>query len=509
MGDTRVIRGKILSVDRVRWTCQVQSEFGNRIIDGVEIKPDSVNTEGGGSGAVPEVNSLVYLCYPSTDSTPFIMGGATAPRQLDEGDDNEDPNDRRMNRPVLDEGDILVASSGTSRIIVRKGGVLEIGASESAKRIYIPLQNLIREFSQSWEHESGGGRMSMKARDDDETYGPERTPAEFQLQWREFAEDEFPMVDLRMGRIQAEDNERIINATKGEIVYSFNINNRHKVWIDKQGNAQVYRQGATYESYNGPRFTRHEQSLSRLVRGTLTEEAGVRQTTVAKQDLLEVGQSREVRVAGGLTETYGSGIARVVRGAVREELGSIERVVQADVTERVLNNVEQDVAGSRTISTGLAEQRTVGRTSRTLVAGGGVSPPDAAWEVVVSNGQAVIHSSLGKNVFTVGASQSAPSCRIAQKPSGAIVLDSLGSVSVELNATGVRLKTPGGEIAVDLAGTVTLGPGPVRGNVVTTVTHPFDRITGTPILGAANVQAGGVPTPGPAALPSTFLPDPS
>jgi len=233
MGGTRVVRAKVLSVDKVKWTCKVQSELDNAVIEGIEVQPTYINAEGGGQFFMPAVNTLVYLCYPSTDSTPFIMGGATAPRQLDEGDEAEDPNDRRMNRPVLNEGDMLVASSDTSRIIVRKGGILEIGASESAKRLYIPLQNLIKEFSQNYEHETAGGRLSMRARDDDETYGTEQTPAEFQLQWREFAEDDFPIIDLRMGRIRAEDSQRVLNGTQGEIVYSFNINNRHRVWIDR------------------------------------------------------------------------------------------------------------------------------------------------------------------------------------------------------------------------------------------------------------------------------------
>jgi hypothetical protein len=509
MGGVKVIRAKVLSVDKVKWTCTVQGEFDNQTFSGISVQPTYVTSAGGGQFYLPEVNSLVYLCFPSTDSTPFIMGGATAPAQLDEGDDSEDPNDHRQNRPVLNEGDMLVASSGTARVIVRRGGLLEIGASESAKRVYIPLQNLIQEFSQNYTHETGGGLFSMRCRDDDETYGSERTPAEFQIQWREFCEDEFPIIDLRMGRIKAEDDERILNATQGEIVYRFNINNRHRVWIDKRGNAQIYRHGATYESYNGPRFERHEQSLSHIVRQTLTAEYGVQNTKVARTSTLEVGRDREIRVTGGLTETIGAGIFRQVYGAIEEELGDITRTVTGSVVEQVLNNTDTTIGGNHTVSVGLSEQKTVAKSSRTLVPGGGNLPTDTTWELVVTNGKTVLHNTLGKNVLSVGPTQEAPTCVIRQKVTGSIEISSgLGVTLMEINGTGMRVSTVGGEIALDQIGTVTLGPGPVRGNVVTTLSHPFDFITGLPILGTTSVQAGMVAAlPGPAAVPSGFLPD--
>lgn len=508
-GNVRIIRGKVTAVDKVKWTCSVQGEMDNQQFEGIPIQPTYVNSEGGGQFFMPETNSVTWLCFPSTDSTPFIMGGATVPKQTDEGDLNEDPNDHRQSRPVLNEGDMLVASSGSARIIVRRGGVVEIGASDSARRIYIPLSNLIQEFSQNWTHETGGGKVSMLCRDNDETYGSTRTPTEYQFQWKEFCEDEDPIVDIRMGRIQVEDDERILNAVRGEIVYSFNINNRYKVWIDKQGNSQSVKFGATYDHYVKPRMVRHHQSLSDIVRGTLASEYGVRSTKIARSDLLNIGGGREVNIAEGLIETIGSKVTRKVEGPVDEEVGSVKRTINGENVELILNGEDRTITGTQSVSIGQSQQTTVGTSMKTLVPGAGLLPTGTAWELVVTNGKAVIHNTLGKNVFSVGPTQLAATCKITQKVTGTIELSSgLGVTTVEINATGVNISTVGGAISIDQLGTVQLGPGPVRGNVVTTLTHPIDYMTGAPIFGSANVQAGAVALlPGPAAVPSLFLPD--
>jgi len=230
---------------------------------------------------------------------------------------------------------------------------------------------------------------------------------------------------------------------------------------------------------------------------------------VKRSDTLTVGKSRTVTVKGSLSEFITAGIFRTVGGAIEEEIGDLKRTVNGSVEELILNNESKEIAGNQTVSVGLSEQKTVGKSSRTLVPGAGNLPTDTSWEVVITNGKAVLHNTLGKNVFSVGPTQTTPTCKITQKVTGAIILSStLGATQVEINATGVNISTVAGTISLDQAGTVLLGPGPVRGNVVTTLSHPVDRVTGTPILGTTSVQAGMIaPAPGPGAVPSTFIPD--
>ncbi len=129
----------------------------------------------------------------------------------------------------------------------------------------------------------------------------------------------------------------------------------------------------------------------------------------------------------------------------------------------------------------------------------------------------VVHTSTGKQVYATGADPAIPNAKITIKVTGAIILSTLvGVVKYEQNGSGVNLTTPAGQISMDAAGIVTLGPKlGAYGNIVTTLTHPVDRVTGTPILGTPNVQAGllGPPAPGPSpgAPPGSgingFIPD--
>ena len=507
-GSPEIYRAKVLSVDKVHWTVSVQGEYRNQVYEGIPIMPTYVTGDGCGQFFMPEVNSLVTICKPSTGSTPFILGGTSSPKQTDEGDPDEDPNDHRQNRPVLNEGDMMIACSGTARIILRKGGVLEIGASESAKRMYIPLTNIIREFSQNYIHETGSGKFSMLCRDDDESFGSGVTPAEYQLQVKEFCEDDLPIVDLRMGRVSAEDNQRIINSSLGEIVYSFNINNRHRVWIDKRGNVQHVSHGQTFESYVGPRFATHEKSLTQIVKGTLQCSYGLRHVGVSRTDSLKVGRDRTVTVGGKFTESIQGEVVRKT-GPMTEDIGRVRRTVRGGLAETIVSGENITVGGPSTHSVGASYLESIGEQSRTLVAN--TRKQDVAWEVVVANGKARIHNTLGNNVFSVGPTQASATCKIIQKVSGALLIQSaLGAVEIEINPKGVRLRTVGGEISLDNVGTVNLGPAGGRGNVVTTQTYPADYTTGAPILGSSSVRAGmKSPLPGPALPLSTFLPDKS
>jgi hypothetical protein len=57
-------------------------------------------------------------------------------------------------------GDIYIRNRDGSFIILHRGGVLQIGATELAQRIYVPLQNLITDISQTYRHQNIGGSIN-------------------------------------------------------------------------------------------------------------------------------------------------------------------------------------------------------------------------------------------------------------------------------------------------------------------------------------------------------------
>jgi hypothetical protein len=509
-GPISVVRAKITSLDRVGYTVGVQTEMDNAVHDGISVEPTMVNSDGDGSYWMPETNSTVWLCYPSEGSQPFIMGGATLPTELDEGDDAEDPNNYRMNRPVLNEGDVALAVKDSARIIVRKGGTIEIGASSSALRQYIPLANLVREFSQNWEHTTGGGLMSFLCRDNDPLFGSETTPTEFKLQVKEFCEETgIPKIDLRLGRIKDEDDQKIPTGDLGAIVARFNINDAYTVWVDRDGNYASKIHGVVFESYLGPRTKHQLQSVRDIIKGTLKGNYQQREVNVHTTDDLHVGRDRRVRVDGGLEEKVSGSVLRT-GSAVTEEYGSVVRTVGGGVEESMAGAHTQSIGNNRTVAVTGDSSETVAGTKSAMVTGT-ANPLNTAYQVYVNGGVLSLHDALGKVVISSGTpTQLSALAKIALRPTGSIqMLSPIGVSKYEQNPTGIQLSTVLGEISLDQAGTVTLGVGPVFGGVLTTLTQPFDLVTGVPNIGSLSVQAGGPPGSTFATPPllSTFIPD--
>jgi hypothetical protein len=508
-GDVRLVRAKVVSVDNVKWTATIQPEHGGNPIPGVPIEPMMINSSGGGSYFMPEQNSVVWACTPSTDATPFIMGGATLPKQTDEGDENEDPNDRRMNRPVLEGGDCALAVSEQGHIFMRKGGTVEIGASESCKRVYLPLKNMVREFSQNWEHQiGGGGKISVLARDEDARFGSDLTPAEFQLQISEFAEDVDPVIDLRLGRIKDEDESKCPTGNLGAIVARFVINGAYNVWIDKDGNFVTRVHGAVYESYVGPRTKIQQANVKDIIKGTLEGDYTQRKVIVQTTDTLDVLQDRNITVGGNYKENVEKAVTKT-GSALTEEYGNVDRTINGTVTERFVGAHSQNIGNDRAVTVAGRSSETITGTKSTMVIGD--LPTDRAYQLYVNSGVLNHHVNVGKILLTCGlADPLLATSRIAIRPASVSMQTPLGVTKFEVNPSGFQISTVAGEISLDQAGTVTLGIGPVFGGVVTTLTHPVDLVTGAPTIGSLSVQAGGPPGAnafGVIPFPSTFLPD--
>jgi hypothetical protein len=499
--DVKVFRGKVVSVDPLRWTATVVDE-DNGVHQDIAVNPTYITTGGAGSFHLPAVNSMVWLMRPSTGRTPFILASSTSPKQTDEGDDAEDPNDLRQNRPVLAEGDHMLASTEEGGfVIVRNSGVIEIGSSQFAKRFYIPLRNTIRDFFENYLQHAAGGSHTWEARREDDQHGVDRTPTEWKLDLKEFAEDG-PLIKVRMGRSAEEDAESVPQGVKGGIVASLNINDRYKVWIDRNGCMASVTYGAVTTSHVGPRTDYFDATHTHRVRGRLVERFGDRSTEVERNDEALVRGSRRAEVTRDDVEVIGGSVTRTVGGTSTEHIDG--------ESKRYVGGEDLSVQGNQntTVSGGASE--TVGEDKATVIAGG--------WDVIVHNkdnrspGLSVAVSLgaiklLGTTDDIVIGIGKAPSpllfAQITLSPSGKVKLSGAsGNVTVELNNTGVRVATKGGTIDLDAAGNIQMGPAGPAGAVVTTMTHKVDFVTGIPIMGSASVGVTGVPSV--TTIPPTF-----
>jgi hypothetical protein len=62
----RIVRAKILSVDKVKYTCAVHGEMNNEVHSGVALMPTHLNSEGSGSFHVPEANANILEPKPQS-----------------------------------------------------------------------------------------------------------------------------------------------------------------------------------------------------------------------------------------------------------------------------------------------------------------------------------------------------------------------------------------------------------------------------------------------------------
>ncbi len=499
--NVRVIKGVVESVDKLRHTYDVHDEMGG-VHNGIKYVPAYVEADGAGSFVVPRVQTVVWLMFPSTARTPFIFACETPPRQLDEGDDLEDPNDFRQNRPVINEGDHVLASSSPGGFaILRASGVLEFGASQFAKRLYIPVRNTIRDYFENWFVNSAAGTMSWTSRREDDRHGPDRTPVEFKLDIKDFSEDD-PIIKVRLGRVQEEDEKQIPFGGKDSILAVLNINERAKVWVDKKGNVASVTYGGVTHAFEGPVVMSYASQLSRTVRGKLIEKLGDVQQQVVRTRKVSVGQLDEIE-AGSIVRSARSNYVRKTGQTDFVEIGGqAVRQVAADEHHSVGSKLKLTVGGNLGESVGGDRLGTVSGVHSVIVAN--LNGDDFGSVHKVARGKLLVQTVLDDIVFGVGPTPDALISKVTMKLDGTIKLEgSAGTTVVELNSTGASITTPGGTLSVDNAGTVVQGPAGPAGAVVTTLSHPVDFMTGIPIKGTGSVGAGGAPNV--IALPSSFV----
>lgn len=500
-----VIKARVLSVDKVRSTMEVCGENNERYT--MPCPATYVGGKGQGSFHMPEQNSLMYICSPSDGTTPFFVAGCAVPHEQD--DDESDQDDFRQARPVLNEGDQMVASSDDGNfIILRKGGVLEVGASQTAQRLYVPINSLIQDYCQDYLLQTAGGLLEWKSRRDDETWGGgAQTPAELRLQIKDFTGED-AIIDIGLGRIQDEDDEACGGGAAGDVVARLLINDSYQVWIDKRGNVTSNIVGEAYYTHEAKVVETCAKSRFMKVLGIFQSNLGARQTTVSGDDMLEVNGNRTMTVHGDLTETIDGKYTRNVKGHKDDIDGSRETAVRGFETKTVSGYEDKTVTDDKITSVGKGYKEVVGGKRSFKVTNSQVADEPIGFEVVLAAGEIRILSMTGPvRIIAGGVDELLALSVVTIKETGTIILESTpasGLGKLEVNTTGASLSTPAGEITIDLAGSVSLGPAG-QGAVVTTLTHPTCYVTGAPILGSTSVGAGGIP--GPTVIPTTFMAD--
>lgn len=208
-----VVQGRVVNINVVKWTIDVVAQYDRKRYFNVQVSsPYMHHSNGEGIYAVPEVGATAMICIPSDSSPPFVMAFIMAHELVDDSSDDAPqgttshgasvPNATDASfaggRPQAIPGSIYLRTRDGNFVNLLRGGVLQLGSTELAQRIYIPLNNLVTDISENYEHHNTAGSVRWGLQDG----APQTTlPAQWQQTFRVFATDQYADVKIACGRV--------------------------------------------------------------------------------------------------------------------------------------------------------------------------------------------------------------------------------------------------------------------------------------------------------------------
>ena len=219
---------KVARVDPVHFTVDVETIYTHKLLTDVPFaSPYTHRDHAGGIYVMPEEGSHCYVantaegtrfvvCFvlnPHVNPLAAIIDGENA-LDTDESEQDDDAPNFRGNRDFLEPGDIYLGTSDGNRIILRKGGMVEIGSTGMSQRMYFPVENLVRDTFQRYEAISPMGNVRWgyatvpagELQIGDDT--AEQTPVLIGYDIKGFAQDDETsrryVVELRAGHLTAD-----------------------------------------------------------------------------------------------------------------------------------------------------------------------------------------------------------------------------------------------------------------------------------------------------------------
>ena len=237
-GPCVVERAKIMGVDPECYTVHVITTETNRDIPDVKFAVPTLHAdEYGGSGLnfMPQAGDMCYLFTPADGTGSFVLGfiyvGKTE-EVTNIGGKLTEQLTYRGSRPRLEPGDISLTTPDENFVIVRRGGVVQVGATSMAQTIYLPLENLIRHYFAKYQSFSPIGEIvwdhAAVTTEDFPMPGkgePSKAdiPTMVKFSCREKIQDKKMSVEFRMGRLNkdmldASLDSNLVNAGKAQTV---------------------------------------------------------------------------------------------------------------------------------------------------------------------------------------------------------------------------------------------------------------------------------------------------
>lgn len=292
--------GIITDVNRKKWVATVETKYTAKTVPDVQLASPYHHYLGGeGIHVLPEVGATVLVAFPSDNSYPFIMAYLPVAAQDLRADNTGEVLEEfgwRSRRPVMNPGDLMLTTRDNNFLALRRGGVVQLGATAVAQTVYLPIRNYIKHFCENYEVNTLGGDIEWRV-DRVESDPSGQAPCTYQFHMQEFAQD-------------AKASLRIRHYPAGQSA------NPKVVW-----DIAIAPQGIDRDTgeLSGEVYT-----MAIAMDGSKTEFLGAnRKTTVNGDDTLEIGGSWKVSAGGSGTLD--------IRGALKMKSGSTASVEGAKV----------------------------------------------------------------------------------------------------------------------------------------------------------------------------------
>ncbi len=188
-----IFKAQVLNVNTKDFTVDVAYESYpySSHLDIPFMVPYLHQNNGEGFSFMPEIGSTCWVCNPSESGRDaFVLGWAPV----------AEDGSYRAGRQLLNPGDIHLSTRDGNFVAIRRGGVVQIGSSSICQRLYIPIRNIIRDFSENYELTTPAGDLNWTVlRTEDRGDGHAGTF--FSLACHEYADDPItnPVGFLKIG----------------------------------------------------------------------------------------------------------------------------------------------------------------------------------------------------------------------------------------------------------------------------------------------------------------------
>jgi hypothetical protein len=186
----------------------VDTRHTGKTVEDVQVMSPYLHYENGeGIHHLPEVGAVCYLATPNDNTPPFILGYIGVPsvtNSLDSSPERPSPDAEGSNTDVsfksrridMNPGDLAFTGRDENFVILRRGGVLQIGSTPVSQRFYIPVLNYIKDFCENYELNTFAGDVAWTvARQEEDPSG--KAPSSYVFHLNEFAQDANATVRVR------------------------------------------------------------------------------------------------------------------------------------------------------------------------------------------------------------------------------------------------------------------------------------------------------------------------